>query len=198
MTTLCEDGTLKQAMRDLSKASLGRKRKSPIFAKLTRLIVILFIVGAILAVVKSNFNIGSSSSSSVIIREAGRGLTPVELSDEHKELISGAVNLVTQKALLSDVKYGGRASATAARSFGGGSYILSVVATLPDPKNVSYQVWVAGGGEVIPIDYMRGEGTKWDLTIRASDEYSNYDEVWITLERTKDEKPEERVMEGMF
>lgn len=186
-------------MRDLSKIPLGKtRRKPPAFRKLARLLVFLFIALSIFSVAKSRLNITTSSGSSVILREAQRGLTPVELSGEHKKLTSGAVDLVTQKATLADVKYGGRARATATRSFGGGTYILTVDGTLPDPKNVSYQVWVVGGGEVVPIDYMRGEKTKWDLSVRTSDEFSNYDEIWITLERTKDEIPEEHVMEGSF
>lgn len=158
----------------------------------------MFIVMVVFSVVKSRLNIGTASGSSVTLREAERGLVPVELSGEHAELTSGAVDLVTQKAALVDVKYDGEARATATRSFGGGTYILSVEATLPDPKNVSYQVWVVGGGEVVPIDYLRGQGTKWSLSVRTSDEFSGYDGVWITLERTKNDVPEEHVMEGSF
>lgn len=188
------------AMRDLSKIPLGgnSKRKSPKFKKLTRLLVLLVIVLAVFSVVKSRLNIVSPSSSSVTLREAERGLVPVELGGEHEELTSGAVDLVTQKAVLVDVKDGGEARATATRSFGGGTYVLTVEATLSDPKNVSYQVWVVGGGEVVPIDYMRGQGTKWSLTVRTADEFSGYEGIWITLERTKNDVPEEHVMEGSF
>ncbi|MBI3283012.1 hypothetical protein HYZ70_02950 [Candidatus Curtissbacteria bacterium] len=186
-------------MRDLSKIPIGRAVRRPDGSKkLTRLLVFLAVILAAAALGKSKLNLGTSSGSSVVVREAVRGLTPVALSGEHEELTEGAVDLVTQRAVLADVKYDGEARATAVRSFGGGTYILTVDATLPDPKNVSYQVWVTGGGEVVPIDYMRGEGTRWSLSVRTGDEFSLYDGIWITLERTKDEIPEEHVMEGSF
>ena len=186
-------------MRDLSKTPLGnpRRRSSPL-RRLKKLLALVLLVLLIFLIARLWLNLGNSSGSAIILREAARGLVPVELSNQHEQLTSKAVDLVTQRAILVDVKYDGRAAATATRSFGGGTYILTVEATLPDPKNVSYQVWVTGGGEVIPIDYMRGEKTNWSLSVRTGDEFSNYDGIWITLERTKDEIPEEHVMEGSF
>jgi len=147
---------------------------------------------------KNGLDFGGSSSSSVILREAQRGLTPVVIEGGQDDILESAVDLTTQKAILSDVMHGGAAKASATRSFGGGSYILSVEATLPDPINVNYAVWVVGGGETILIDYMTGSKTSWSLSKRARDEYSNYDGIWITLERTKDDFVEEHVMEGTF
>lgn len=186
-------------MRDLSKIPLSHiKRKKSKAKRLAKLLVLLVLILATASLLKSKLNLGSWSQSSVVLREAARGLTPVELSGGEEELTAGAVDLVTQRAILVDVKYGGKARAVVTRSYGGGLYILSVTATLPDPKNVSYQVWVVGGGEVIPIDYMSGSGTTWSLDLRSSDQYSNYDGIWITLERSKDEIAEEHVMEGSF
>lgn len=186
-------------MRDLSKIPLSNiKRKKSSIKRSVKLLVLLVFILVLALLLNSKLNLSSLSGSSVVVREAGRGFTPVELSGEHEELTEGAVDLATQRAVLADVKHGGKAKAVATRSFGGGVYILSVSATLPDPKNVSYQVWVVGGGEVIPIDYMNGSGTAWSLTLRDSDQYSNYSQIWITLERTRDETPEEHVMEGTF
>lgn len=138
----------------------------------------------------------SGGGASVILRDAPYGLKPVDLDES--ALVGGGVNLTTQTTRLVDVKYGGEAVARATRSFGGGLYILSVDAILPDPVNTNYQVWLVSGDSVLPIDYMRGAKTSWSLSLRDRDKYSSYRGIWITLERSKDDKPEEHVMEGSF
>jgi hypothetical protein len=187
-------------MRDLSRIQNSRQSSLSTFKKYWRLFAVVVIVLVILFVVRFGLNLGGGvrvGGSSVTLREAPRGLTPVAV-DGQSDAVSGGVDLATQSASFSDVKYGGGASATATRSFGGGTYILNVSANLPDPVNTSYQVWLVGGGEIVPIDYMRGSGTSWSLSLRASDNYSNYDGIWITLERTKDDLVEEHVLEGSF
>jgi len=159
--------------------------------------VALIIIGGIFFLARSRFNFARGGDSSVILREAPRGLTPVQI-DGSSNAIEGGVDLTTQQATFEDVKYQGQAKATASRSFGGGTYILSVDATLPDPKSTYYQVWLVGNGKTIPIDFMSGSKTSWSLRLKSSDKYSNYDGIWITLERTKDELPEEHVLEGSF
>ena len=181
-------------MRDLRAQNFGARRAFP--KKLIRFsIIVLFIVGIFYFVI-SRFNLGSAGSS-VSLREAPRGLTPVSIDDQ-SNITAGAVDLTTQTINLENITDGKVAKATATRSFGGGLYILTVEATLPDPVNVPYQVWLVGGGSVIPIDYMSGSKTSWSLNLRSPDKYSRYDGIWITLERTKDELPEEHVMEGSF
>ncbi|HSX18841.1 MAG TPA: hypothetical protein VLE91_01765 [Candidatus Saccharimonadales bacterium] len=192
-------------MRDLSRVPLGARSKKGAkvgkFIKRLRLLVIVVVIIAAVLFVKEKFN-GQSAidGQSIILREASHGLTPVKLGNESSTLLKNAVDLKTEKTTLKDVKYGGSgvAVATAARSYGGGSYILTVDATLPDPVNVSYEVWVVGGGEVVPVDFMQGSGTHWTLNVNTKDEFSNYSGIWITLERLKDEKPEEHVLEGTF
>ena len=180
-------------MRDLARSVGSARNVSKI---LRQLIVVLFVVGLIFFV-KNNFVNNSVSGSSAALREAPRGLVPVKV--KANGTFDGGVNLVTGRAVLRDVKYGGEAKATATRSYGGGVYILSVEATLPDPVNTNYQVWLVGAdGSVLSIDYMRGSKTSWSLSLRDSDKYSKYGGIWITLERTKDSKPEEHVMEGSF
>lgn len=186
-------------MRDLSKIPLGRaRRKSTQFSNHLRTVVIGAVLVGILYIALSKLNVTGSSSPSVTLREAQRGLLPVTLSDEHEQLTAGAVNLSSQKATLADLRYGGKAKATASRSYGGSIYRLTVDATLPDPVNTNYQVWIVGGGEVIPVEFMRGSGTKWTISVSADAGYANYDGIWITLERTRDEIPEEHIMEGSF
>lgn len=186
-------------MRDLSKIPLGRsRRKSTQFPNHLRTFAIAAVLVGVLYIGFFKLDITSPSSSSVTLREAQRGLVPVTLTDEHEQLTAGAINLSSQKATLLDLRYGGRAKATASRSYGGSIYRLTVDATLPDPVNTNYQVWLVGGGEVIPVEFMRGSGTKWTISVSADSSYANYDGIWITLERTRDEIPEEHIMEGSF
>lgn len=184
-------------MRDLAGQNLASPR--PTYAKrMLRLIVLLVIIGGVVFLLKNRINIGGiGSGASVVLREAPRGLTPVK-AENAPSATEGGVDLATQSATFTDVKFGGEAVASATRSFGGGTYVLSVDATLPDPKNTYYEVWLVGDDEVIPVDFMTGSKTKWSLRLRSGDKYSSYSGIWITLERTKDELPEERVLEGSF
>lgn len=188
-------------MRDLSKSSLVARKKVriPNFKLLKYLFPVAVVLLVLFAV--KNLDLGSvTTSASGNVHEAPRGLVPVEIGTEVKDLTKGAVDLKTEKTVLEDVKSGdGKAEGTAARSYGGGTFILTVDATLPNPGNVDYEVWLTGGGEVIPIDFMqRGSGNTWSLNVTTAEDYSKYNNIWITLERTKDEKPEEHVMEGTF
>lgn len=164
---------------------------------MTAAVIVVLVAAAIFWGAK-RLNLVGSSTASVTLREAPRGLTPVAVDEDSTQVTQGGVNLASQSVTLTDVKYGGEAKATATRSFGGGVYSLNVDATLPDPVNTDYQVWLVGDGGATPIDYMRGSKTSWSLSLRDSDKYSAYDGIWITLERTRDEIAEERVMEGSF
>lgn len=188
-------------MRDLSKSSLGsKKRVKTVNFKVIKVVLPVVLLAGLFFVVKNLDLGGISGSVSANIHEAPRGLVPVEIGSQVKDITKGAVDLKTEKTVLEDVKSGdGKAEGTAARSYGGGTYILTVEATLPNPGNVDYEVWLAGGGEVIPIDFMqKGSGNTWSLNITSAEDYSKYNNIWITLERTKDGKPEEHVMEGTF
>jgi len=183
-------------MRDLANQDFSSKK--PIFkSRLLRIFLIILVLAGVFYIAKSQVNFGAASGSSVTLQEVPRNLTPI-VADGTQNITEGGVDLVTQHAAFTDVKYGGGAKATATRSFGGGTYILSVDATLPDPKNTYYEVWLVGGGSVIPIDFMSGSKTSWNLSFRSGDKYSKYSGIWITLERTKDELPEENVLEGSF
>lgn len=159
-----------------------------------RILVLLVIAGAVFFL---RDKISWPGASGVVLREAQSGLAPVQLG-EVNDLTTEGTELATQTITLKDVKHGGGAKATAKRSYGGGVYVLSVEATLPDPKNVDYQVWLVSGGKTLPINYMRGSKTSWSLALRDNDRYSGYNGIWITLERTRDAIPEEHVMEGSF
>lgn len=159
-----------------------------------RILVLLIIAVAVFFL---RDKISWPGTGGVVLREAQSGLVSVEVGEVNDLSVEGT-ELATQTISLKDVRYGGEAEATAKRSYGGGVYVLSVEATLPDPKNVDYQVWLVSGGKTLPIDYMRGSKTSWSLALRDSDRYSGYSGIWITLERTRDAIPEEHVMEGSF
>lgn len=184
-------------MRDLSRISLPVNNSKKTHMKYLIIFGFLILIVGIVIVINSKFSFGSGSGSTVMLREAPRGLEPVGV-ERTTSVIDGGVELASQSATLTDVKYSGQASATAKRSFASGVYILNVEATLPDPKNTNYQVWLVGGGKIVPIDYMRGSKTKWSLSLRDINKYSEYDGIWITLERSKDDLPEEHVLEGSF
>lgn len=184
-------------MRDLSQVQFSSGRRNSSLNRLLRLFLIVLVAVGIIFVTGSRLGGGSSGGSSIILQEAPRGLKPVNVEGA-AQLSAEGVDLASQTAVLVDVKYGGEAKGVARRSYGDGVYILSVEATLPDPKNTFYQVWLVGGGEVVSIDYMRGSKNTWNFNLRSQDKYSSYGEIWITLERTKDDLPEEHVMEGTF
>ena len=183
-------------MRDLSQSQIAYTGHAT-RGKLARILLILVLISSVFYFAGNFFQNLGSGGSSVILREAPRGLIPVNAVESTVDVGEG-VQLTVQTALMQDVKHGGEATATVKRSFGGGIYILTVDATLPDPKNVNYQVWLVGGGKTVAIDYMRGAKTSWSLSLRDSDKYSSYSGVWITLERSKDNIAEEHVMEGSF
>lgn len=183
-------------MRDLSQSSVGFNRRSLRYSRFTKIAMGFLLILAIGSFLANQVKIGGGSGQSVVLSDASRGLVPVPV-DERLITTSG-VDLTTQIANLADVKYGGSAKATATRSFGGGSYILNVEATLPDPKNTYYEVWLVSANEVVPVDFMNGSKTSWSLSLRDKDKFSRYKSIWITLERTKDNIPEEHVMEGTF
>lgn len=186
-------------MRDLSQVRYadGPKRHLGISKRFLKFGFLAVVVLAAVFFAKSKLFVSRVGATGAALHEAPRGLTGVKLPGD-LDIASGVTDLTSQTATLRDVKYGGVSVGTATRSFGGGTYILSVEATLPDPVNQKYAVWVVGGGTPRLIDYMVGSGTKWKLTLRDTDKFSSYPSIWITLERTHDQKPEEHVMEGTF
>jgi len=186
-------------MRDLAKTNFTSNRSSK--AKFViRIVFVLFLVLTVLSFVKSRFNLGQSgSSASVTLQEASRGLTPVKL-DDLESIVEGGVNLATQTANLVDVKYGGRASGTATRSFGVGSYSLSVDVVIPETKGGIFEVWLVGAqGELREVDFISCKDNACSYNLKDKDKYSNYSRIWVTKELTKEDgEPEQHVLEGQW
>lgn len=182
-------------MRDLAAQGFSSNKKKKPIAKL----VIVVVLACVLFYILTNFlKLGSSAGgSSIKLSEAPRGLAPVGVNGA-ADITQGGVELKTQTTKLKLAKGDFTGSATASRSFGGGTYVLSVDATLQDPVGQSYAVWLAGDTGPILIDYMKGVKNSWNLSIRTNDKYSNLNEIWITLERVKDNKAEEHLLEGSF
>lgn len=180
-------------MRDLANQNYKAGSRNRRVIKIG--VFVILVLGIYLFLKNSGANIGLSSSS-IVLKEAPKGLTPVTLPPDVADIGKG-ISLTTQNAVFVNVS-GEVAKATATRKFGDGSYTLTVEATLPDPKNNRYQVWIIGD---TPTDagFMIGSGSTWTSTFRDKDYYSKYSQIWITREITDNEgKPEKRILEGSF
>ncbi len=158
--------------------------------------VVVILVLGLLFIIKQKISSGSFiGDGSSGLSDAPHGLTPVSVSG----VADGGVNLSSDSATFKDVKYGGKASASATRTYGAGSFSLTVNATLPNPQGDKYQVWLVSGGQVRDAGFMSGSGGSWSLVFNDSNKYSAYNTIWITREiTTEDEKPEQHVLEGSF
>jgi hypothetical protein len=182
-------------MRDLARTGIGRRKKTS-RKKLFLYIGVFIILGIVLYYVGGDAGNGNSKVNDVVA-DAPPNMMPVSLADQ-ENISSGGVSLTTDTASMKDLRNEG-ASATVTRAYGGGAYRLSVNANLPDPVNVNYAVWLVGDKGPILIDYMRGSGRNWSLGLSGTEsKYLGYNGVLITLERTKDNKPEEKIMSGSF
>ena len=182
-------------MRDLAQQNLT-KRPDARSARIKILIIAAIVVGAIF-VIKSRFASGGGSSLSVILQNAPNSLKAVSYGGS--SVSEKCVELMTESADFRDIS-GDNAKATAARTYGDGSFALTVNATLPDPKGGDkYQVWLVGE-EVVDAGIMDGAKNSWSLVFRDKDKYSSaYNQIWITREiTTNDGKPEKHILEGSF
>lgn len=186
-------------MRDLTNlkySSKPRLNKGKLPVKFIGVLVVFALIFLVLRF--TGFGDGVAGSSQAL-HEAPRGLTPIDVV-EISGITDKGVNLKTQKAVLSDVKYGGRAKGNATRSFGGGSYVLSVDVTLPDTSGASWEIWLADSqGSQREVDFMNCTKNVCSYTLRDSDKYSSFNQIWITRELTKeDSSPEQHVLEGQW
>lgn len=182
-------------MRDLAKGRVYSEQQSKRkILLIVGVVVVSTLIGLFL--MQGDTSINTPSNSAATLKDAPTNLMPVDVGEVQ---ITGGVELATDTSSLKDMRYGGQAKATATRAHGGDIYVLNVDATMPDPINQKYWVWlVDSGGKTVPVNPMRGSKTHWTMTLRDRDKFSNYNKIWITLERTEDEKPEEHIMEGSF
>lgn len=184
-------------MRDLAKSG-GFQRKKVSRKRRFYLIVFLIVISVVSYLIGNfqfSFSIGDKT---VVLKDAPTNLKPVSLAGVTKAIATG-VELTTGKATMKDLRNSGKAKAEITRAYGAGLYKLDVQASLPDPVNVSYALWLVGDdGVPVLVDYLKGDKTEWNLNISGPDKFSKLDGVLISLERTKDNKVEEKIMEGSF
>jgi|SRR3989344_6090487 len=184
-------------MRDLAQQSYSRT-KFQIPEPVVRITLLLVVVIAILFVIRFVVNVGGVGGSSVQLKDAPKGLTPVSLSGGVVSTDEG-IDLVIESATFQNVS-AVSGTASASRKYGDGSFSMTVRATLPDPQGNPYQVWIVGDGEVILAGKMNGSGSSWNLVFNDKDKnYSKMNELWITREITEiDNIPEKHILEGSF
>jgi len=109
-----------------------------------------------------------------------------------------------EKAELKDVA-GGDASAISTRKFENNKFTSAVLADLPDPATGSfYQGWLVKGEEgkegyaVVSLGRLQVAKGGWMVDFSTATNYSDYDKVLITLEKTFDKTPETKILEGSF
>lgn len=90
--------------------------------------------------------------------------------------------------------------AAATREFEDGQFTLTILADLPDPESGKiYQAWLTvGDGQQLSLGTLRQAKGGWLLEYTSSTDYSAYNDVTITLEKTLDNTPEEVVLRGSF
>ena len=102
------------------------------------------------------------------------------------------------KTELKDVT-GGDASGIATRKYEGGQFTHAVLADLPDPETGTfYEGWLVKEESVISTGRFRIAKGGYLLEFQSSTNYSDYNDVVITLEKVADSTPEEHVLEGSF
>jgi len=109
-----------------------------------------------------------------------------------------------EKIQLNDAK-GEDATAIATRSFTDENFTLTILASLPVPKEGSYyQGWIVRGEEgesdyaVLTLGRLSVAKGGYVLEFEASKDYSNYDKVVVSEELVPDKEIEEIVLEGSF
>ncbi len=186
-------------MRDLARQNLRTRRDRRVISPRTiRIgIIVALIVGAVLFI-NSGAGFGVIGGGDFTLRNAQHGLEPVEVSGGPVS-VDGGVNLISDKATFRNVS-NIKASATAERVYGAGSFTMTVSASFAGDKGHRYQVWLTDGTDVADAGFMEGSGNSWDLVFRDSDKgYSKMDGIWITDElTTEDQRPEKHILEGSF
>lgn len=185
-------------MRDLARKKFTVGSSSKLKLSM-RVIFVILLVFATVFIAKNFLSVSIPGTGSVTLNDAPKGLTPVNVGNADK-VAKGGVDLKSQTVKLTQGKVGAGASGQATRSFGGGSYGLSVEATIPNIKGFLVEVWlVDSSGNTREVDFMSCTGSSCSYSLKDTDKYSKYSTIWITKEITKeDEKPEEHILEGTW
>ncbi len=102
------------------------------------------------------------------------------------------------KAELKDVT-GGNATGIATRKVDAGKFAHTVLADLPDPESGTfYEGWLVKDDNVISTGRLRVAKGGYLLEFQSATDYSEYNNVVITLEKVADSVPEKHILEGSF
>ncbi len=103
-----------------------------------------------------------------------------------------------EKATLTDVT-GGAGTGMATRKFEAGAFEHTAMASLPEPgAGQYYEGWLVRDSDFISTGKMREMKGGWYLEFSSEKDYSDYNQVVITLEEKDDRLPEKHVLEGRF
>jgi hypothetical protein len=132
--------------------------------------------------------------------ESGQSSTESDLENKFKVTLPDDA----PKAELKDVE-GGDGSAVASATYKNGTYKLTVLADLPDPKaGETYQAWIAQGEagsdsyKLISAGRLQSAKGGYMLEYQSKTDYSDYKTVVISSETNADSAIENKVLEGSF
>ncbi len=131
--------------------------------------------------------------------------TPVsEFEQNLKDRFNITVPENVEKATLKDVN-GQAGEGLATRNFENQKFTFTALANLEDPKpGYFYQVWLVRGTpqdanyNILSLGTMRLAKGGYLLEYESFKDYSDYQNVIVTLERALGAKPQERILEGSF
>lgn len=124
--------------------------------------------------------------------------TTPSLEEQIEESFNVQIPEDVEKAELEDVA-GGDSSALATRKYESGKFNHTVLADLSEPESGKfYQGWLVKGDEVLNTGRLTIAKGGYLLEFERSTDYSDYDDVVVTLEEVDDNTPEEHILEGTF
>lgn len=102
------------------------------------------------------------------------------------------------KAELKDIT-GGTSSGIATRKFEAGTFELGILADLPMPEvDKFYQGWARKDDEFLSLGKLIIAKGGYILDFKSSADYSDYNKVIVSLEKSLSEKPDKTILEGSF
>ena len=102
------------------------------------------------------------------------------------------------KAELKDVT-GGTASGITTRKFEASTFELGILADLPTPEvGKFYQGWARKDDEFLALGELRIAKGGYLLDFKSGTDYSDYNKIVVSLEKSLTEKPDKTILEGSF
>lgn len=103
-----------------------------------------------------------------------------------------------EKTTLTDVS-GAAGTGMATRKFEKGVFEHTAMASLPEPGvGKYYEGWLVRDGDFFSTGKMKEIKGGWYLELSVDKDYSDYNQVVVTLEEKDDSQPEKHILEGSF